>query len=145
MFSHLVAIRSSSFLAPYPIDLMLCHMKLTHALSSMFSMLQHNGFAESLNHQLFNCICAMLHQAGLLKNLWVEAVRFAVWLKNHTLTKAVSNITPYEQLYNKVPNLGGIPEWGQHVWVYNVTGSKLDAQANQACWVGYDTDSTHVH
>ena len=87
----------------------------------------------------------MLHQASLLKNLWVKAVRFTVWLKNHTLTNAIGNITPYEQLYNEVPNLGGIPEWGQHVWVYNVTGSKLDAQANEAHWVGYDTDSTHVH
>lgn len=107
--------------------------------------LQHNGVAESLNCQLFNHIRAMLHQAGLLKNLWAEAVQFAVWLKNCTSTKAISNVTPYEQLYNEVPNLGGVPEWGQHMWVYNMTGFKLDAQANQACWVGYNADSTCMH
>jgi transposase InsO family protein len=88
--------------------------------------LQHNGVAESLNCQLFDRVHAMLHQADLLKNLSAEAVRFAVWLKNRTLTKAISNVTPYERLYNKVPNLGGIPEQGQHIWVYNATGSKLD-------------------
>ena len=88
---------------------------------------QHNGVAESLNHQLFDHVHAMLHQARLPKNLWAEAVQFTVWLKNRTSTKAIGNVTPYEQLHNEVPNLGGVPEWGQHVWVYNVTGSKLDA------------------
>jgi transposase InsO family protein len=106
---------------------------------------QHNGVAESLNCRLFDRVRAMLHQADMPKNLWAEAVRFAVWLKNRTSTKAIGNVTPYERLYNEVPNLGGVPEWGQHVWVYNATGSKLDARANQARWVGYNADSTHAH
>jgi len=38
-----------------------------------------------------------------------------------------------------------MPEWGQHVWVHNDTGSKLDAQAIEGYWVGYDKDSTHAH
>jgi hypothetical protein len=29
--------------------------------------------------------------------------------------------------------------------VHNASGSKLDAQATQARWVGYDADSTHAH
>jgi cytochrome c len=49
----------------------------------------------------------MLHQADLPKNLWAEAVRYAVWLKNHTSTKAIGNVTPYERLYGEKPNLGG--------------------------------------
>jgi hypothetical protein len=106
---------------------------------------QHNGVAESLNRRLFDRVRAMLHQADLPKNLWAEAVQFATWLKNRTSTKAIGNVTPYERLYNEVPNLGGVPEWGQHVWVYNATGGKLDARANQARWVGYDADSTHAH
>jgi hypothetical protein len=69
----------------------------------------------------------MLHQADLPKNLWAEAVRYAIWLKNRTSTKAIGNITPYEQLYGEKPNLGGIPEWGQHVWVHDATNSKPDA------------------
>ena len=36
MFLHLVAICSSPFLAPYPIDLTLCHTKLMHTLSCTF-------------------------------------------------------------------------------------------------------------
>ena len=106
---------------------------------------QHNGVAESLNRRLFDCVRAMLHQADLPKNLWAEAVKFAVWLKNRTSTKAIGNVTPYERLYGEKPNLGGVPEWGQHVWVHDAKGSKLDTRANQARWIGYDTDSTHAH
>ncbi len=87
----------------------------------------------------------MLHQADLLKNLWAEAINFAVWLKNCMSTKALGNITPYERLYGQKPNLGNVPEWGQHVWVHSSKGSKLEAQATQAQWVGYDADSTHAH
>ena len=49
-------------------------------------MPQHNGIAESLNHQLLKRVHAMLHQAGLPKTLWGEATQYAIWLKNHTLT-----------------------------------------------------------
>src|SRR6266702_2233088 len=76
---------------------------------------QHNGVAESLNRQLLERVRAMLYQADLPKNLWAEAINFAVWLKNRTSTKALGNITPYERLYGQKPNLSNVPEWGQHV------------------------------
>ena len=88
---------------------------------------QHNGVAESLNRRLLERVRAMLHQADLPKNLWAEAINFAVWLKNRATTKALGSITPYERLYGQKPNLGSVPEWGQYVWVHNATGSKLDA------------------
>jgi hypothetical protein len=73
---------------------------------------QHNGIAESLNRRLMERMRAILHQAGLPKNLLAEAILFAVWLKNHTSTKALGNITPsYEKLYKEKPNLGTVPEW----------------------------------
>src|SRR6266849_7061538 len=60
-------------------------------------------------------------------------------------TKALGSMTPYEKLYGEKPNLANVPEWGQQVWVYNPAGSKLDARALQAQWVGYNADSTHAH
>ena len=106
---------------------------------------QHNGVAESLNRRLVERVRAILHHADLPKNLWGEAILFAVWLKNRTSTKALGNVTPYEKLYGNKPNLAGVPEWGQAVWVHSSQGSKLDARANEARWVGYDRDSTHAH
>jgi hypothetical protein len=106
---------------------------------------QHNGVAESLNCCLMEHMCAILHQSDLPKYLWAEAIQFAVWLKNCTSTKMLGVSTPHEQLYNEKTNLGNVPEWGQNVWVYNLDGLKLDTQAKQARWVGYDTNSMHAH
>ena len=88
---------------------------------------------------------AIMHQADLPKSLWAEAILFAVWLKNRTSTKALGNVTPYQRLYGEKPNLANVPEWGQQVWVHNPSGTKLDARALQARWVGYNADSTHAH
>ena len=88
---------------------------------------------------------ALLHQSRLLKTLWAEALLYAVWLKNHTSTHTLGTVTPYEHLHKSKPNLAGVLEWGQHMWVHNDLGSKLDARATVAHWVGYDADSTHTH
>ena len=88
---------------------------------------------------------ALLIQADLPKFLWAEAVQFVVWLKNCSLTQAIGNITPYERLTGQKPNLAGVPEWGQCMWVHNDSGTKLDEHASAAQWVGYDADSIHAH
>ena len=106
---------------------------------------QHNGVAEALNRRLMERVQALLIQADLPKFLWAEAVQFVVWLKNRSLTRAIGNVTPYERLTGQKPNLAGVPEWGQRVWVHNDSGTKLDARASAARWVGYDADSTHAH
>jgi transposase InsO family protein len=106
---------------------------------------QHNGVAESLNRRLLERVRAVLHHSQLPKNLWGEAIHFIVWLKNRTTTRALGKITPYEQLYGSKPDLGGVPEWGQRVWVHQDSGSKLDGRAAEARWVGFDSDSTHAH
>jgi Integrase core domain. len=45
---------------------------------------EHNGIAEWLNHTLLEKVCAMLHVSGLPQNLWGEAVKHAIYLKNRT-------------------------------------------------------------
>ena len=57
---------------------------------------QHNGVAESLNQQIMEQTRAIMHQAGLPKSLWAEAIHFAVWVKNCTSTKALGQVTPYK-------------------------------------------------
>ena len=57
----------------------------------------------------------------------------------------LGNVTPYERLTRQKPNLAGMPEWEQWVWVHSDSGTKLDGHASKAGWVGYDEDSTHAH
>ena len=106
---------------------------------------QHNSVAESLNRRLLECVRAILHHSQLSSALWGEAIMFAIWLKNRTSTRALGNTTPYERLYKNKPDLSGVPEWGQKVWVHSPGGSKLDARAIEGRWVGFDRDSTHAH
>jgi len=105
---------------------------------------QHNGVAESLNCHLVEHMCAVLHQSGLPKTLWAEVLHFVIWVKNRTLTRTLGNVTPFEKLTRKKPNIG-VPEWGQCVWVHTAANSKLDAHMATAHWVGYNRDSTHTH
>jgi hypothetical protein len=106
---------------------------------------QHNGVAESLNRRLIERVRALLHQSSLPKTLWAEALHFIVWVKNRTLTKALGNVTPFERLTGRKPNLAGVPEWGQQVWVHTAGNPKLDPQAAMVHWVRYDENSTHAH
>ena len=106
---------------------------------------QHNGVAESLNRRLLERVRAVLHHSGLPKSLWGEAVLFIVWLKNRVITRALGTVTPFEALNGSKPDLSGVPEWGQPVWVHVDSGSKLGGRAAEARWVGFDGDSTHAH
>jgi hypothetical protein len=88
---------------------------------------------------------ALLHHSGLPKTLWGEALHHATWLKNRSSTRVLGIITPYECLNGYKPNMAGVPEWGQRVWVRNFKGTKLDARGLMARWVGFDKESTHAH
>jgi hypothetical protein len=92
-------------------------------------MPQHNGIAKSLNQHILECIHTLLHGSGLPKTLWGKATHLVVWVKNRTTTCVLGKVTPYERLYGEKPNLAGLPEWGQHVWVHQMKGSKLSARA----------------
>ena len=80
----------------------------------------------------------MLHSSGLPKYLWGEAVKHTVYLKIHTPTIALDNVTPFEAYFNKKPNLEGLHEFGAKVWVHDVKGSKLDGRSVIGNWVGFD-------
>jgi len=107
--------------------------------------LQHNRVMESLNRCLVEQVHALLHQSGLPNTLWAEALHFIIWVKNHTLTKVLSNVTPFKKLTGAKPNLAGVPEWGQCIWVYTSINNKLGTCANIMHWVSFDADSTHTH
>ena len=87
---------------------------------------QHNGVTESLNWRLIECVRAFLIQSGLPKFLWLEAANHAIWVKNQSLTKVLGNSTPLEHLTGQKPNLAGMPEWRQRVWIHTNSGTKLE-------------------
>ena len=66
---------------------------------------EQNGVSERLNRTLLGRARAMLHDAGLGKEFWAEAVATANYLKNLSSTKALNNMTPYEAWHKEKPDL----------------------------------------
>lgn len=102
---------------------------------------QHNGVAERLNRTLLEKVRAMLHESGLPRALWGEAVRHAVWLKNRTPTKALEGGTPLEAATGQKPDLSRVRTWGSRVWVRTEGGTKLGGRVVEGRWVGIDDNS----
>jgi hypothetical protein len=86
---------------------------------------------------------AMLHASGLPKSLWGVAVMHATWLKNRSSTRALpKGKTPYELLYGKKPDLGGLCEFGAKVWVHDEGNNKLGARVGIGRWIGFEDYSS---
>ena len=86
-------------------------------------------------------IRAITHTSSLPKSLWGEALRHATWLKNRTAMRVLDGKTPFKALYGRLPNLSALHMWGFLVLVHSTDGSKLHAQACEACWIGLDVDT----
>ena len=83
----------------------------------------------------------MLIDSGLPKFLWLEAMQFAMWIRNRTTTHALGGKTPYEALYGVKPDMSNLHLWGSRVWVRDLTAGKLDPRGREGRFVGYDSES----
>jgi hypothetical protein len=106
---------------------------------------QHNSVAECHNHTIMEQIHALLHSGCLPKMLWGEAAHHVVWLMNHTSTKAVDGMMPYEAAFGKKPDLRHVQEWGEKVWVCIKGGDKLGGHVKEGRWLGVDEQSKGFH
>jgi Reverse transcriptase (RNA-dependent DNA polymerase)/gag-polypeptide of LTR copia-type/GAG-pre-integrase domain len=108
---------------------------------------EHNGVAERGNRTNLEIARAMLHDSGLPKFLWPEAVSHAVYVRNRTWTRAIGNTTPYELLTGRKPNIRNLQPWGCQVRVHNDNEdkSKLDGRSRVGRWMGFDPDTKDGH
>ena len=73
---------------------------------------------EQFNHVTVKGARTLLIQKDLLKSLWAEAIRHVTYLKNRTPQRALTeNVTLYEVVTKKKPNLDGIQEFGTKCWL----------------------------
>ena len=64
-----------------------------------------------------------------------------MWLQNWIPAKALDGKTLYYMLNKSKPYLGGIQEIGTAAYVKDLKAGKLDAHAQQGCFMGYDSES----
>ena len=70
-----------------------------------------------------------------------EAARHVVWFLNRTTTTAVEGMTPFEAAFGKKPNLKGVRDWGEKVYVRVEKGTKLGGRVREGRWLGMDEES----
>ena len=85
----------------------------------------------------------MLHDKGLPKTFWAEAVSTAVYLLNRCPTKAVWNRTPFEAWSGRKPSVKYFKVFGSiaYAQVPKEKRHKLDESSEKSIFIGYSTMS----
>jgi transposase InsO family protein len=102
-------------------DIYLKNQGINHQLTVHHSP-QQNGVAECLSRTLVEHAQAMLLGQDMPKILWVEALNYATWLKNHLPSHATPGKTPHELVNKSKPNLTLAHEFSTPVYVHVITG-----------------------
>nr|GEZ48741.1 zinc finger, CCHC-type [Tanacetum cinerariifolium] len=66
---------------------------------------QQNGVVERRNRTIMSTTRCMMKATSIPQNFWAEAVRHAIYILNSVPTKALEDITPYEAIRQRKPNL----------------------------------------
>lgn len=67
-----------------------------------------------------------------------------VWLLNQTTTKAVEEKTPYEAAFSKKPDLKGLQDLGEKMYVQIKEGNKVGSRVHKGKWMGVNKESKGV-
>ena len=100
---------------------------------------EQNGVAERANRTIVERARSMLHAKNLGYEFWAEAVATAVYLKNCSPTKAVSDKTPQEAWRGYKPTVSHLRIFGCKTWAHIPKNkrTKLDSKAVECVFVGY--------
>ncbi|GKC09196.1 zinc finger, CCHC-type containing protein [Tanacetum coccineum] len=73
---------------------------------------QQNGVVERRNRTIMSTTRCMMKATNMPQNFWAEAVRHAIYILNSVPTKALEDITPYEAIKRRKPNLEKLRVFG---------------------------------
>jgi hypothetical protein len=100
-----------------------------------------NSISERRTRTLKEKMVCLLMRSGLPLPFWWCALKCAAWLLNRLPTRTAHGfITPYEYLYDRLPNLKWIRTWGCKAYAMRERGSlrkDLQAKAESGFLVGY--------
>lgn len=104
---------------------------------------QQNGVAERKNRTIEEMTKSMLHEKGLPKIFWGEAVYTAVYLMNRCPTKVLENKTPLEAWSGRKPSVNHLKVFGCICYshVPKEVRRKLDETSEKCIFVSYSSKS----
>ncbi|SCN96432.1 uncharacterized protein FFFS_02244 [Fusarium fujikuroi] len=81
-------------------------------------MIQEQSISGQLTKIITGKALETIQETKLPENLWVEAMRYSVWLKNRSPTRALKDkTTPWEAVYGIKPIFGRESIWGSRIYV----------------------------
>ena len=100
---------------------------------------QQNGVAERANRTIMEAARSMLHAAGLPLTFWEYAVMTAVYLRNRSPTKALTDATPYEAWRGDKPDLSHLRVFGCRAYMHldKTKRNKIQPRSLPVIFVGY--------
>jgi len=101
---------------------------------------EQNGVAERTIRKLTERTRALLHDAGMSKGFWAEAMATSAYIINRVPTSSVPGHTPYEKVFGKKPNLSHLRAFGAtaFVRVHPDLRKKLDPKTIRCRMLGYE-------
>lgn len=73
---------------------------------------EQNSTAESINRTLLESACSIMYHANIPKEFQVEAMSTATYIRNRGPTRSLNNITPFEFLFNRKPDMSNLRVYG---------------------------------
>ena len=111
---------------------------ISHQLTVPYNPAQ-NGVAERMNRTIVESARSMLSHSNLSNEFWAEAINTSVYLRNRCPSVALSDVTPYECLFNEKPDVSNLRIFGCMAYVHipECQRKKLDAKSRKLIFVGY--------
>lgn len=103
-------------------------------------IIQEHTIAGQLTKIISEKAVETIRESSLPENLWPEAMKLAVWLKNRSPTRALKKTTPWQAVYGQPPTFGRESIWGSRMYVtfppetHRMGKPKLHAPRG---WLGY--------
>ncbi len=91
--------------------------------------------------------CAMLLSANITSAFWAEALTVAVYINNHSSTKANDSHTPFELWTENKPHLSHLHPFSCSIYLLKLPyqHSKLTSKSNKGLYLGPAGDTSHHH
>ncbi|KAI8124587.1 Retrovirus-related Pol polyprotein from transposon TNT 1-94 [Lucilia cuprina] len=101
---------------------------------------QQNGISERANRTIVEMARSMILYSAVDEILWAEAVNTAVYIRNRSITKILTDKTPFEIWHGKKPNVAHFRIFGSPVVALDKTHTKkFSAKGKDYIFVGYST------
>ncbi|CAN1347700.1 Retrovirus-related Pol polyprotein from transposon RE2 [Linum perenne] len=99
---------------------------------------EQNGRVERKHQDILNVVRALRFQAGLPLRFWSDCILHAVHLLNRLPTALLSNLSPYQKLYNRPPSYHHLRVFGCLCYAssLNRNKTKFDSRAKQGIYLG---------